>query len=56
MFSATTFQERVRHLAIAVKNEGSRQPMCNIFKKYKFHLYKMHYMQKLVHEDIENGI
>jgi len=56
LFSATTFLKRVRHIAIAVKNEDSRQSMCNILKKYKFHPYKMHYVQKLVHEDIENGI
>jgi len=56
LFFATTFLKRVRHLAIAIKNEGSRQPMCNILKKYKFHPYKMHYVQKLIHENIENRI
>jgi len=31
---------------VAAKNEVGQQPVCNIKKKHKFYLYKMHYVQE----------
>jgi len=36
-----------------IENEVSPQSVCNILKKHKLHLYKMHYVQELVHEDFD---
>jgi len=38
---------------VATKNEVSQLSVCNILKKHRFYLYKMLYVQELVHEDFE---
>jgi len=41
---------------VATKNEVSQSSVCNILKKYRFHPYKMFYVQELVHEDFNRRI
>jgi len=38
-----------------VATENSQSSVCNIFKKHRFHSYRMLYVQELVHEDFEKN-
>ncbi|EFN74234.1 hypothetical protein EAG_00125, partial [Camponotus floridanus] len=38
---------------VAALNEVCQKSVRNILKKHKFHPYKMHYVQELVHEDFD---
>lgn len=38
---------------VATEIEISQRSVCNILKRYRFHPYKMHYVQELVYEDFD---
>lgn len=37
---------------VAIENEVSQISVLNILKRHKFHPYKMHYVQEIVHEEL----
>jgi len=41
---------------VATENKISQSSVCNIFKKHRFHPYKMLYVQELIHENFDRRI